>query len=277
MANPAQQRPAVGDDYVLATGVHGKERLHLLDRVYRDTTHRALLAAGLAPGMRVVDIGCGVGDVTCWVAARVGPNGHVTGLDASADQVGLAVENAAARGLANADFTAADAYQTGLPRASFDIVFCRYLLCHLARVQDGLREMHALLKPGGTLVCVEPDWASVTSEPPSDEYRRFVEVSCAGGAMRGADFRIAVRVHSHLRDVGFRDINVHFEQPAYLSGEEKRFAEITMLEAAPAFVRAGLITPDELARLADALAAVAANDASLVVQARVAVARATRA
>jgi ubiquinone/menaquinone biosynthesis C-methylase UbiE len=85
-----------------------------------------LLEAGLRRGMRFADFGCGVGLVTALLADLVGPDGHVVGLDASAAQLAQAREHMPAAGT-NFRFVAASATDTGLPRASFDLVYCRFL------------------------------------------------------------------------------------------------------------------------------------------------------
>src|SRR3954462_11586534 len=73
--------------YVLATGEAAAYRLRLLHGLYGPGTRRVLLEAGIRPGMRVADLGCGGGMVTALLAELVGPRGHVVGIDASAAQL----------------------------------------------------------------------------------------------------------------------------------------------------------------------------------------------
>src|SRR6516162_5704412 len=76
--------------YALATGQAAAYRLGLLHGLYGPGTRRVLLEAGLRPGMRVADFGCGVGMVTGLLADIVGPQGRVVGIDASAAQLAQA-------------------------------------------------------------------------------------------------------------------------------------------------------------------------------------------
>jgi ubiquinone/menaquinone biosynthesis C-methylase UbiE len=115
-----------------------------------------LLQAGLRPGMRVADLGCGVGMVTNLLAELVGPTGSVVGVDVSAEQIAQARESLPA-GSSNVTFVEASATDTGLPRETFDLVYCRFLLLHLSEPAQALREMHDLLKPNGILVCEDGD------------------------------------------------------------------------------------------------------------------------
>src|SRR5262249_50759702 len=144
--------PSLRGRYALATGQAAAHRLNLLHSLYGPGTRRLLLDAGLRRGMRAADLGCGVGMVTALLAYLVGPEGHVVGIDASAEQLDQARERAKA-GYTNTSFVQASATDTGLPPGSFDLVYCRFLLIHLAEPEQALREMRTLLKPNGILVC----------------------------------------------------------------------------------------------------------------------------
>ena len=150
--------PVRGDtgEYVLATGEAAAYRLGILHDLYGPGTRRVLLEAGLRPGMRVADLGCGVGLVTALLAELVGPGGHVVGIDASGAQLAQARERLNGSG-ADVSFVEASATETGLTRGSFDLVYCRFLLIHLPEPERALREMFTLLKPDGILVCEDGD------------------------------------------------------------------------------------------------------------------------
>src|SRR5262245_7486249 len=116
--------------YVLATGEAADYRLRILHRLYGPGTRRLLRDAGVRPGLRVADVGCGVGMVTGLLAELVGPEGQVVGIDASGEQLRQARRRLSTGGH-NARFVEASATDTGLPRESFDLVYCRFLLLHL--------------------------------------------------------------------------------------------------------------------------------------------------
>jgi SAM-dependent methyltransferase len=196
--------------------------------------------------MRVADFGCGVGLVTALLAELVGREGHVVGLDASAAQLALARERMPA-GSTNIRFVEASATDSGLPPASFDLVYCRFLLLHLPEPERALREMGALLKPNGILVCEDGDLTSASSEPPS-ALGAFADLWGRLGPARGVDYTLGRRLFQMVQAAGFPAPEITFNQPVLARGENKRFLELSVAEAGPAFVEAGLITAEQLER-----------------------------
>ncbi len=262
----ASERGTVGDNYVLATGDEGARRLELLDEVYSPATERFCVAAGLGAGWRVADIGCGTGRVSSWFAEHVGPTGQVTGMDAGPEQIALARTRVAERGLGNVSFVEGSVYEPGLPAGQFDLVFCRFLLIHLQRPADALRQMVALLRPGGLLITQEPIVSGMYSDPPSHAYARFAEISGEVGAGLGVDYDLGSRLFGLCGDAGLTDLDASIFQPCFSTGEQKRLWEYTYLEAAPAAIAAGAADAHEFDEMAAEFAAIGTDDTTLVVQ-----------
>jgi SAM-dependent methyltransferase len=218
--------------------------------------------------MRVADLGCGVGTVTALLATLVGPEGHVVGIDTSAAQLAQARERLNGHGR-NISFVEASATDTGLPPASFDLVYCRFLLLHLPQPQRALAEMHALLKPGGILVCEDGDLTSAGSEPPS-ELGAFAELWGRLGPLRGLDYTLGRRLFHLVQAAGFPAPEIAFNQPVLARGQDKRFLELSVAEAGPAFVEAGLITAPELERTLAEMQRLSADETVLAVMPRMA-------
>jgi len=233
------------ENYTLATGKAAARRLHILHRVCSPVARRVLAEAGLAPGMSVADFGCGVGATTRMLAEMVGPTGHVTGIDMSAAQLEEARGLCEADGIQNATFVEASAYDTGLPRDSFDLAYCRFLLLHLTDPARGLREMRDVLKPGGLLVVEDGNLMAAGSEPRSGQHW-FPDLFGRLGPMRGVDYGVADRLFHLVRDAGFPKPDVIFHQPAAAYGEDRLLLQLSVEEIGPACVESGLLTEDEL-------------------------------
>jgi SAM-dependent methyltransferase len=203
------------------------------------------MRAGLNPGMAVADFGCGVGATTRMLAEMVGPSGHVTGIDVSAAQLEQGRNACQAEGIANATFLEASATATGLPRDSFDLVYCRFLLLHLVDPAACLREMLEILKPGGVLVVEDGDLTSAGSTPASSLHW-FAELFGRLGPTRGLDYTLANRLYHLVKSAGFPEPDIEIHQPAVARGEDRFLLQWTVEEAAPAYVASGLVTAAEM-------------------------------
>ena len=255
--------------YTLATGEKAVSRLDLLERIFGTRTRDLLSVAGLCPGMRVAEIGCGIGLTAQWISAKVGASGSVVAVDSSSEQLEIASRRAAEVDIKNLSFKKGDAYESGLTRDSFDLVYARFLLCHVADPARALTEMRSLLKPGGTLVCEDHDDGGIFTEPTTHAYKRLVEISDAVNRSRGLDSYIGLKLPRLFRAVGFSQLDLRVQQIALLGGEEKRFWELTLRESAPAILAAGASTPAELEVICDEMHRIARDESILLMLARV--------
>jgi SAM-dependent methyltransferase len=256
------------ETYALATGEAAARRLHLLHDLYGPGRRRLLVEAGIRRGMRVADLGCGVGMVTGLLAELVGPEGHVVGIDSSAAQLFQARERLNGRG-AHTSFVEASATDTNLPPEMFDLVYCRFLLIHLADPDRALREMRALLKPNGLLVCEDGDLTTAGSEPPS-ALGAFADLWGRLGPAKGVDYTLGRRLYGMVLDAGFSAPEITFNQPVRARGETKRLLELSVAEAGPSFVAAGLITAEQLERTVTEMRRLAEDETILALMPRMA-------
>lgn len=130
-------------------------RLIGLGGTFRSQT---LAAAGLRPGDKVLDVGCGTGVLSVRAAKIVGPTGTVLGIDPAPDMIRIARIHAVDAGVRVRFEPAA---VEALPAAvdSFDVVLASLVLHHLPPdlKRDGLKEVHRVLRPGGRLLIVDLD------------------------------------------------------------------------------------------------------------------------
>lgn len=111
-------------------------------------TERLLRSAGIREGMRVIDYGCGAGDVSFIAADLVGPQGHVIGVDRDPAQVEFARERARTAGRTNIEFVEGD-FSTLFGADAADAVVGRFVLMYQADPAEALNRALANLRPGG--------------------------------------------------------------------------------------------------------------------------------
>lgn len=114
----------------------------------------AMDAARVAPGERVLDVGCGCGATSLELARRVGPTGRVVGIDVSTPMLEVAGEAARRAGLDRLSFVNADAQVHPFAPGSFDLVFSRFGVMFFADPVAAFRNLAAALRPGGRLAFV---------------------------------------------------------------------------------------------------------------------------
>ncbi|MCC6409803.1 MAG: methyltransferase domain-containing protein [Planctomycetes bacterium] len=105
----------------------------------------------LAKGARVLDACCGTGASALPAAERVGPEGHVLGVDVSEGLLALARAKAAKRGWRHTEFRAGDVMELDAPAASFDAVVCVFGIFFVPDMRGAVRELWRRVKPGGKL------------------------------------------------------------------------------------------------------------------------------
>ena len=197
-------------EYVLDHHQEGeRERLALMSRLL-DPMHRYHIERlGVGPGARTLEVGCGNGSVSAWLAGRVAPGGRAVAVDLD---LSLVVADVPGLELRRADILTGPVEPRG-----FDLVTARAVLHHVADAEAAVVNLDASALPGGALLLVEPDFLPVTvAEPP--EVRAFWEGWLAWSRGEGIDYFIGRRLPAMLSRLGLKDVEAVAETAHYNGG-----------------------------------------------------------
>lgn len=172
----------------------------------------AMERAAFRPGERVLDVGCGCGQTTMAIAARVGPSGSVTGIDISEPMVRRAAETANQEAIDNVSFELADAQTHELSASSFDAAYSRFGIMFFSDPVAAFANLARALRPGGRLVFA--CWRELGQQPwvlvPAVAALEHVPLPDLGEPGQPGMFALADpdRTRSILTQAGFVDVAV---------------------------------------------------------------------
>jgi ubiquinone/menaquinone biosynthesis C-methylase UbiE len=210
------------DIYLLGRGPGEEERLKRQIADLAPVSDAQLVKIGIRPGERVVDLGCGPGGVLHLLGKHVGPSGWVLGIDRSAHFVDLARRFAVDLGLTQVEVREGDAYNTGLPRGSFDGGHMRLVLVNVPKPESIVRELVSLVRPGGWVASCEADLAAIPLDPPSPEWDRLFAAYRALAELQSIDLFVGRRTHRMFREAGLTDIDVEVSVRVHPLGHSRR-------------------------------------------------------
>jgi ubiquinone/menaquinone biosynthesis C-methylase UbiE len=233
--------------YPLGHSTAELERLERQALFLRELTEPALRRAGLRDGMRVLDIGCGVGDVSLLAGDLVAPAGRVLGIDRSAEAIRTAKRRAAALGRDDVDFTVADLDALDI-EGRFDAVIGRLVLIYLPDPAATLRRLRDLLRPGGVMAFQEYSLPIMQSWPDGPLFRR-----CSGWVLEtfrraGLETQMGGKLHATFLAAGLPAPEIKvlgrieggWQSPIY------DYMADTLRSLAPAAERLGVATAAEI-------------------------------
>jgi SAM-dependent methyltransferase len=166
-------------------------------------TERMLDDAGIGPGMRVLDIGCGTGAVSLMLSRRVGSQGHIFGVDRNSRMLASAREKAREAGVSNVTFIEGG-FDVALPgRGTLDAVVGRRVLMYQADAAQAVAQLTDAIRNGGVIAFHEHDMVDMSDRraplPLHDRVRSWLREMLR---LEGANLHMGFDLHSALSAAG---------------------------------------------------------------------------
>ena len=183
------------DAYALERTPQEYGRLRAQARAWEAATSRLLDQVALPTGASCLDAGCGPGETMRLMAQRVGPAGHVTGIDVDAPLGAQALTMLHDAGHRQCRFAPLDiTADEPIPGAPFDLVYARLLLYHLPERETVLRRLWDAVAPGGQLLIQDYDLRSVSVLPTLESFEELRRVVVQAFSAAGCDVQTGARL-----------------------------------------------------------------------------------
>jgi ubiquinone/menaquinone biosynthesis C-methylase UbiE len=188
---------------------------------FKETERKRMVAdLGLEPGDRVLDLGCGIGLWSGWLAEQMAPDGWAAGVDVSLASISIARERTrlGPHGAMIA-YVVGDAYAIPFESQSFDLVFCANTLEYLDDPCHYLQEMKRVVRRGGKVAVKDIDAGHMALYPLNPELMAHIVLAMTRLGQhrcnnldqytgRVLDFCVGRKLHSYFQRVGFERIAI---------------------------------------------------------------------
>jgi SAM-dependent methyltransferase len=236
--------------YVMGRSEEESRRLAQEGDLFKHSTRLLFEEAGIGPGMTILDLGCGSGDVALLTAELVGPTGRVVGVDKNSAALETARQRAEAAHAPQITFIAADIRDLELD-LMFDAIVGRFVLMYLADPVATLRGVSHSLRSNAVAAFYEGNIPPGVASFPVSPLHQFVG-HCMSEAFAGGRVALTMgwRLHQVLLDAGFTAPQLRSE--ALIGGEDKwmdvfaSYAANTLRSLVPMILEYGIATEEEI-------------------------------
>lgn len=238
--------PARPGEYLLGHSDLELARLQRQAQFFAEMTRDVLIRAGVGPGMRVLDLGCGVGDVSQIAAALVGPGGSVLGIDISDAALAIARTRATGAAQNNLEFRigAIDDF-SGFD--DFDAIVGRFILIHLPDAAATISRIARQARPGTPLAFAELDLTSASATKNLPLMTRNIAHIIEVYRKAGFEPDMGSRLHATFRAAGLEPTLLGYTRigsRADTAGFDYLVESVRSL--APVMAKLGIVSPDEI-------------------------------
>lgn len=179
-------------------------------------------------GQQIVDVGCGTGDFTRYLAEISHGKARILGIDSNEKSVKAAIADSSKAGLSRiTSYMTGDACKIPLEDGFADLTCCRTLLMHLPDPLRAVKEMTRITRNGGSVIAVEGGKMARIYDPDDEEYSRLAEQAYSAWVegikkLEGKEFKIGEKLPGIFRKAGLSNIRAEIQADAWLYSDPRR-------------------------------------------------------
>ncbi len=235
--------------YFLQIGNRDRLRLNIICRLYNPRALAFLQQAGLKSGMRVLEIGCGTGEMAIEMAKIVGPTGSVVATDIAPEQLDIAKELADQTGVSNIEFKQLD-MDNDLKQFSneFDYIYGRWVIEFSNDTNSVLGNLMQALKPGGIIAYEGVDVSDTEyfTYPDAPVVNQWAQLILRNWNHSKMDYTFIKRLYQTLVDqYDASDMHIATSQSVLTNAEDKAVIRLGLESVKQTYLDRGFVTLDE--------------------------------
>lgn len=250
------------EEYLPYTGAYDQERLSLLSEIYDEGSRQ--FVSGLMPKdkVRLLDIGCGHGQMAFWLAEKY-PNCEVVAIDSAQEQIDICNAYKKEKKLSNVNFKLHDISQSALDNEHFDIVYLRFILMHIKDWDTCINNILNSSKEGA-LILVEESGFPYECWPNNKDFKRANDLVKELAQKTGLNYDCFPKLWEYVQNL---DVNIHsirFNLPALITNRQKRFPLLSFEQIRQPLISVGLVSAQEIDELILEMRKLACNPKYLI-------------
>lgn len=235
--------------YQLRTDTLGRNRLNLQGQLYNPGSQKFLLSQGVKKEQSILEIGCGSGSMTTWLAEQVGKQGRVLAIDNSRPQVRATERLVKKFKLRQVQCLELSLFDLDQLQEKFDIIYLRCVLIHLKEPNDALAKIIPRLKKNGKLIIEEIINSCNFSLPESEAFKKRRFIIEQFFIRNGLNPNFGLTLKTILQKNKFKDIQESLFQPILKSNTERKLLSLILHEAKEKFISLEILSLSEWDKL----------------------------
>jgi len=239
------------NNYILHLDDFGRERLKLQHQVYEEASINFIKKMGFNSNMRVLEIGCGSGDMSLWFAKNLNKASQLTIVDLDESQLNYTTERLQEHGYEDFEIYNLNIYDIQNLTEKYDLIYSKMVLFHLDNHNFAIKNMVNRLNPKGMIINEDPvmkkNW--FLFYPYSAVYNKFMKVVTACFAESNIDPQCVYKLPNIYRNNGLKNIYIENVQPLLKTEAEKLLLVMGLKDLAPRIEELGLLKDEEITKM----------------------------
>ena len=247
------------NNYVLGVGEQGRKRLEIVDLLYGLQTKFFLQNNIKNKGIRVLDLGCGLGHTSRILSDIIGPEGEVIAIDNSPEQLEIAKE--LSKDFSNIKYSCIDITNDSFNEiGKYNVIYGRLILTHIKNAQNILNSIRKKILKNGIILLEEPITSASSCYPNNNWFDMHLDLYIKLGKLNGLNYDFGYELFNIINNLELKIDLVNYYQSLHNQKNIKEISILRTIECSEKYLINKLITTENLDILLDNLKKIIADE-----------------